>query len=101
MRAVVRQAVRDVRTAPTPPPADPAADPAVAALRRVVDDLVASSHAMGELMLEIAPAYLSDSEAADILVLLCEQIGEPLDHGFAARRYALTGDRRALAGTVL
>ncbi|MCZ0983730.1 hypothetical protein O1L60_43975 [Streptomyces diastatochromogenes] len=52
-------------------------------------------------MLEVAPAYLSDSEAADILALLCEQIGEPLDHGLAARRYALTGDRQALAGTVL
>ncbi|MGW6744882.1 hypothetical protein ACWGDX_29800 [Streptomyces sp. NPDC055025] len=101
VRAVVRQAVRDVRTAPPPPPADPPADPAVAALRRVVDDLAASSHAIGELMLEVAPAYLSDSEAADVLALLCEQIGEPLDHGLAARRYALTGDRRALAGTVL
>ncbi|WP_345655345.1 hypothetical protein [Streptomyces tremellae] len=98
VRAVVRQAVR---AAPPPPPADPPADPTVAALRAVVDDLAASSHAIGELMLEVAPAYLSDSEAADVLALLCEQIGEPLDHGLAARRYALTGDRRALAGTVL
>ncbi|MFF7903705.1 hypothetical protein ACFZCV_33855 [Streptomyces sp. NPDC007920] len=39
MRAVVRQAVRDVRTAPPPPPADLPADPTVAALRRVVNDL--------------------------------------------------------------
>lgn len=52
-------------------------------------------------MLEVAPAYLSDSEAADTLPLLCEQIGEPLEHGLAARRYATTGDRRALHGTVL
>ncbi|KOU55500.1 hypothetical protein ADK56_02455 [Streptomyces sp. MMG1522] len=88
---MVRQAVRDVRTAPPPPPADPPADPAVAALRSVVDDLAASSHAIGELMLEVAPAYLSDSEAADVLALLCEQIGEPLDHGLAARRYAMAG----------
>ncbi|MEU6285060.1 hypothetical protein [Streptomyces sp. NPDC047028] len=101
VRAVVRQAVRDVRTAPPPAPADPPADPAVAALRAVVDDLAACSHQLGELMLEVAPAYLSDTEAADVLALLCEQIGEPLDHGLAARRYALTGDRRALAGTVL
>lgn len=101
VRAVVRQAVRDVRTAPPPAPAEPPADPAVTALRAVVDDLAASSHAIGELMLEVAPAYLSDTEAADVLALLCEQIGEPLDHGLAARRYALTGDRRALAGTVL
>ncbi|MFI5945591.1 hypothetical protein ACIBCB_35840 [Streptomyces uncialis] len=101
VRAVVRQAVRDVRTAPPPPPAEPPADPTVAALRRVVDDLAASSHAIGELMLEVAPAYLSDIEAADVLALLCDQIGEPLEHGLAARRYAMSGDRRALHGTVL
>ncbi|MFE5334228.1 hypothetical protein ACFRCG_48600, partial [Embleya sp. NPDC056575] len=95
VRAVVRQAVRDVRTAPPPPPADPPADPTVAALRRVVDDLAASTHAIGELMLEVAPAYLSDIEAADVLALLCDQIGEPLEHGLAARRYAMSGDRRA------
>ncbi|MGW6247888.1 hypothetical protein [Streptomyces roseolus] len=100
VRAVVRQAVRDVRTAP-PPPADPPVDPAVAALRAAVDDLAASTHAIGELMLEVAPAYLSDTEAADVLALLCDQIGEPLDHGLAARRYAMSGDRRALHGTVL
>ncbi|MEE1943100.1 hypothetical protein V1L54_27465 [Streptomyces sp. TRM 70361] len=100
VRAVVRQAVRDVRTAP-PPPADPSADPAVAALRAVVDDRAASTHAIGELMLEVAPVYLSDTDAADVLALLCEQIGEPLEHGLAARRYAMSGDRRALHGTVL
>lgn len=102
VRAVVRQAVRDIRTAPPPPPANPPADPTVAALRAVVDDLAASSHAIGELMLEVAPAYLSDTEAATgTLALLCEQIGEPLEHGLAARRYAISGDRRALHGTVL
>ncbi|MFI2722103.1 hypothetical protein ACH5AI_38315 [Streptomyces collinus] len=101
MRAVVRQAVRDVRTVPPPPPTDPPADPAVAALRAVVDDLDASTHAIGELMLEVAPAYLSDTDAADVLALLCEQIGEPLEYGLAARRYAMSGDRRALHGTVL
>ncbi|UDM05444.1 hypothetical protein [Streptomyces longhuiensis] len=43
----------------------------------------------------------SDAEAADVLALLCEQIGEPLEHGLAARRCAVSGDRRALIGTVL
>ncbi|MEV6808284.1 hypothetical protein [Streptomyces sp. NPDC051129] len=52
-------------------------------------------------MLEVAPAYLSDIEAADVLALLCDQIGEPLEHGLAARRYAMSDDRRALHGTVL
>ncbi|MFB6819704.1 hypothetical protein ACFCV8_34770 [Streptomyces sp. NPDC056347] len=102
VRAVVRQAVRDVRTAPPPAPADPPADPTIAALRRAVDDLAASTHAIGELMLEVAPAYLSDAEAATgALALLCDQIGEPLEHGLAARRYAMSGDRRALHCTVL
>ena len=68
-------------------------------MRQAVEDLTAGSHAIGELMLE--PAYLSDTTAADVLAPLCEEIGEPLDHGLAARRYAITGDRRALRGTVL
>ncbi|MDT0440361.1 hypothetical protein [Streptomyces doudnae] len=101
MRAVVRQAVSDVRAAPPPTPVDPPADPAVAALRAVVDELAACSHQLGELMLEVAPAYLSDTEAADVLALLCDEIGETVENGLAARRYALTGDRRALAGTLL
>ncbi|MFB6507428.1 hypothetical protein ACFYXP_33365 [Streptomyces sp. NPDC002466] len=97
---MVRQAVRDVRPAP-PPPAEPPADPTAAVPRRVVDDLAASTHAIGELMLDVAPAYLSDIEAADVLALLCEEIDEPFEHGLAARRYAISGDRRALHGTVL
>ncbi|MEU9396937.1 hypothetical protein AB0D86_43975 [Streptomyces sp. NPDC048324] len=99
VRAVVRQAVRDVRTAPPPPPAEPSADPLVTAGRQLTNDLFASAHAIGELMLEVAPAYLSDTEAATgVLALLCEQIGEPLERGLAARRYAMSGDRRALHG---
>ncbi|MFG2629930.1 hypothetical protein [Streptomyces sp. NPDC048473] len=101
MRAVVRQAVRDVRTTPPPPPADPPADPALTELRRVVDDLAATTHQLGELMLEVAPAYLSDTAAADVMAPLCDAIGEALENGLAARRYAMSGDRRALSGTVL
>ena len=33
---------------------------------------------MGELMLEVAPAYLSDTEASDVLTPLCAAIGESL-----------------------
>ncbi|MGW0828785.1 hypothetical protein [Streptomyces sp. NPDC002845] len=99
VRAIVHQAVHDVGIA-TAPPAEPPADLAVAELRRVVDQLAASTHAIGELLLEVAPAYLSDTDAADVLAPLCEAIGEDLENGFAARRYALSRDRRALHGTV-
>ncbi|MFB8272912.1 hypothetical protein ACFC96_40875 [Streptomyces sp. NPDC055955] len=97
---VVRQPVRDVRTSSPslPAPAGPSADPT---LTRVVDDLAANEHALGELMLEVAPAHLSDTDAADVLAPLCEAIGKPLDHGLAARRYAISDDRRALHGTIL
>ena len=101
VRAVVRQVVRDVRTAPPPPPEKPPADPALTELRRVVDELAATTHQLGELILEVAPAYLSDTDAADVLAPLRDQIGETLDNGLAARRYAMSGDRRALHGTVL
>ncbi|MFF2254570.1 hypothetical protein [Streptomyces sp. NPDC058142] len=49
-----------MRTTPPPPPADPSADPVLATLRRVVDDLVANTYAIGELTLQAAPAHLSD-----------------------------------------
>lgn len=35
-------------------------------------------------MLEVAPAYPSGTDAADILALLCDQTGEPLEHDLAA-----------------
>ncbi|OXM59808.1 hypothetical protein, partial [Amycolatopsis sp. KNN50.9b] len=72
--------------------------PVLAELRRVVDELAAGTYAIGELMLEVAPAYLSDTDAVGVLALLCEQIGEPLEHELAARRYAMSGDHRALHG---
>ncbi|MFC9608834.1 hypothetical protein ACFTTN_36125 [Streptomyces niveus] len=52
-------------------------------------------------MLEVAPAYLSDSEAADVLAPLCEQIGQDLKNGPPARCYVMPGDHRALHGTAL
>jgi hypothetical protein len=63
--------------------------------------LAAHTHQLGELLLELAPAHLSDPDAADVLALSCEEIGEHIEHGLAARRYAMSGDCRALHGTVL
>lgn len=101
VRAVVRRAVRDVRTAPSPAPVEPAADPAVTGRRAVVDDLAACSHQLGDLLLGVVPAYLSGTAAADVLAVLCDEIGESVGNGLAVRRYAISGDRRALHGTVL
>lgn len=99
-RAGVRQAVRDIRTAPPPPPDDPPADPAVAAPRRVVDDLAASTHAIGELMLEVArptsPTPRPPSSSRSV-----RPDWRALEHGLAARRHTVSGDRRAPHGTVL
>ncbi|MFF1594267.1 hypothetical protein ACFVY0_40210 [Streptomyces sp. NPDC058286] len=50
---------------------EPAAGPALAAPRVVVDELGATTHQVGELMLEVAPAYLSDTAASDVLAPLC------------------------------
>lgn len=98
MREVVRQAVHDVRTAPPalPAPAGPPSDPLVIEGRRHCEALAAVQRQLGELMLEVAPAYLSDADAADRLAPLCHAIDATLDHALATRRYALTGDRRAL-----
>ncbi|MES9558720.1 hypothetical protein [Streptomyces sp. NPDC094140] len=94
VRAVVRQAVRDISATPPVPSGHPPADPALATLRQAVDDLAARTYEIGALMLEVAPGYLCDREAAAALVPLCDEIGIDLDHGLAARRYALTSDRR-------
>lgn len=37
-------------------------------------------------MLEVAPAYLSHTAAAEVLAPLCDAIGEELQTGLAARR---------------
>ncbi|MFB9523105.1 hypothetical protein [Streptomyces cremeus] len=70
MRVAVRQAARDVRTAPPPPPAEPPAEPALTELRCAADELAAHAHQLGKLMLEVADACLLDTEAADVLAPL-------------------------------
>lgn len=89
VRALVRQAGRDVRTAPPPPPADPPADPTLTELRRVVDDLAARTHQVGELILEVAAACLSDTGTADVLAPLC---GMWLQTCCDSRDQGVTGD---------
>ncbi|MEZ0094971.1 hypothetical protein [Streptacidiphilus sp. EB129] len=113
VRDLVHQVVEAARH-PAPPPqipdtsknftdTDTDVDPAdVASLRAVVDQLVAIQGRLGVLALEIAPAYLTDAQARDGgLDRLANDIGIEIEHLLAARHYAVTGDRRALEGTVL
>lgn len=76
MRAVVRHAVHDVRTAPPalPVPAGPPSDPFVAEGRRPTVALAHVQQQIGEVMLEVAPAYLSDTGAASRLAVLCDDV---------------------------
>ncbi|OEJ93130.1 hypothetical protein [Streptomyces thermolilacinus] len=100
VREVVRQAVHDVRTAP-PVPAGPPSDPLAAEGRRHFEALATVQPPIGELMLEVAPAYLSDTDAVVRLAVLCDVLDVTLDHALATRRYALTGDQRAQVPTSL
>jgi hypothetical protein len=99
VRVVLRQAVRDVRIARLRPRRSVGGSHRrkAPAHRRPL-----RQRAIGELMLKVAPTYPSDTEAATgVIALLCKQISEPLEHGLTARRYAMSGDHRALCGTVL
>jgi hypothetical protein len=118
IRETVRQAVADARTAATgtatatspPLPADEGGDRGgdrgdqgvLAELRAVAAHLVDTAHRLGESALEIAPGYLADDQAAENgLAQFADDLGTGLDEVLAARRFALTGDRRALEGTLL
>jgi len=112
VRDLVHQVVEAARH-PAPPPipatftkftdTGTAVDPTdIASLRAVVDELVATQGELGLLALEIAPAYLTDAQARDGgLGQLANDIGIEVEQLLAARHYAVTGDRRALEGTVL
>ncbi|GHF74030.1 hypothetical protein GCM10010218_63940 [Streptomyces mashuensis] len=70
--------------------------------RRLVDTMAEAGGCLGRIALELAPAYLSEQEASEaVLARYAEDIGCTVETVLAARRYALTGDRRALEGTWL
>ncbi len=104
VRDAVRRAIEDVRATPAPARRETSADLPPGLLREgaaAVQDLIALQMELGRLMLEVAPAYLSEHDAADLLEPFCEEIGQPLHKALADRRYAITGDSRALKGSVL
>ncbi|WP_434597996.1 hypothetical protein [Streptomyces sp. A5-4] len=64
--------------------------------------MAAAGGRLGQIALELAPAYLSEQEAVDtVLARYADDIGCDVETILAVRRYALTGDRRALEGTWL
>ncbi|MFF1300739.1 hypothetical protein [Streptomyces sp. NPDC058296] len=65
-----------------------------------MQSLPPDGRADGKLGLELAPAYPSDQNATGtVLARYADDIGCDVETILATRRYALTGDRRALEGT--
>ncbi|WP_399559143.1 hypothetical protein OHA44_38370 (plasmid) [Streptomyces sp. NBC_00144] len=117
VRAIVGQAVGELRRMPLPAADESAGDdeavervladaerwPAdTAVVRRLVDEMATLGGRLGRVALELAPAYLSEQEAVGkILGDFADEVGCDVETILAVRRYALTGDRRALEGTWL
>ncbi|MFF7458444.1 hypothetical protein [Kitasatospora sp. NPDC008115] len=108
--AAVADAVAELRESPDVPPADLRRVPGpdgmdVEAWRTVVAEgldvqkrLRGGYRELGLLALRVAPGYVSDHDAETVLHLLGEEIGSTFDELLACRRYALTGDARAVEG---
>ncbi|GGX41326.1 hypothetical protein [Streptomyces chryseus] len=118
VRAIVGQAVDEIRRIALPAAGDTAEDDGrglgraladtdqhptdTQAVRRLVDEMAAADGRLGQIALELAPAFLSDQDAADtVLARYANDIGTDVETALTARRYALTGDRHALEGTWL
>ncbi|ACZ89105.1 hypothetical protein [Streptosporangium roseum] len=93
---LLRRAISHVRTPPRPR----AGDPRVRQGRAMVEELYAVAAEVGRMCLEIAPAYLPEADASDVLALFADEICTDLATVLAYRRYAITSDRRCLAGTL-
>lgn len=72
------------------------ADDDLAAARRIVEQWRHNNRRIGELVLELAPAYLSDADVEPVLLRFAYDIGLEPDVAMACRRYAITGDQRCL-----
>jgi hypothetical protein len=92
--ALLREVARDLRA--HPPPALHPERPEVAQAHSLVTQLRDQAASIGRLVLEIAPAYQADADVADVVALFADDIGASLPEALAYRRYAITGDPRAL-----
>ncbi|MEE1787072.1 hypothetical protein PUR71_29820 [Streptomyces sp. SP17BM10] len=106
----VADAVAELRERPDVPPADLRSVPGpdgcdVEAWRAVVAEglhaqerVLDGFRDLGLLALRMAPGYLSDHDAEPVLHLLAKETGSTIEELLACRRYALTGDPRAIEG---
>ncbi|MER7582495.1 hypothetical protein [Kitasatospora sp. NPDC097691] len=108
--AAVADAVTELRERPDVPPVDLQAVQRpdghdVEAWRAVVarglgaqQRLLGGFRELGLLALRVAPGYVPDRDAEGVLHLLGKEIGSTCEELLACRRYALTGDARAVEG---
>jgi len=108
---IVAAAIAEVRARPDVPTAELETGPVpdgitteawrrhVAAGREAISQQRAAELGIGALALEVVPAYVSDRQAEDEgLARLANDIGLTTDHLLACRRYAISGDPRAMDG---
>ncbi|MGW2543449.1 hypothetical protein ACWC5I_21840 [Kitasatospora sp. NPDC001574] len=107
---IVTAAIAEVRTRPDMPAAELETDPTpdgftaeawrrhVSAGRDLVSQNHAAQHLTGVLALETVPAYISDRQAEDVLARVANDIRIGTAEILACRRYAISGDVRAMAG---
>ena len=107
---IVARAVTEVRTRPDVPAAELESGPApdgitaeawrqhVSAGRDLVAQHRAAQHRLGVLALEVVPAYVGDRQAEDVLAPVADDIGLTTAELLACRRYAISGDVRAMDG---
>lgn len=99
--ALVRDVVAGLRAQPlvkalSPSTDDQDGDDDLVTARRLVEQLQQGHRHIGELILELAPAYLSESAVDGIVYRFANDIGIEPNAAMACRRYAITGDRRCL-----
>ncbi|MFD7732180.1 hypothetical protein ACFV6F_17545 [Kitasatospora phosalacinea] len=109
--SIVAAAVAEVRARPDVPAAELETGPApdgvtteawrrhVSAGRDAITQQRAAQLGIGALALEVVPAYVSDRQAEDAgLARLANDIGITTEEILACRRYAISGDVRAMDG---
>lgn len=96
MREVAEQVRRSTTIAAYP---EEPVDPVVAAGRTAAGQLREAAVRLGKMTLELAPAHLPETAAADLLQEFADDLGAEVTDLLAYRRYTVTGDRRSLDTT--